>query len=283
MSENKVKKVALVGIDGAGKSTIMRRFLELSRIPKDEVMALTCPQFHDTPNVPLAQLSEALDVFSKTSDEMASFELKASALFLQMTLYGPIEGFMLDNFKPKMLISERHPIVDTLAYGPFYSVMVKEVPDADNCQQPLSEKINQVYGNAFDDILHWQDMQNGRQDQSLSIWDLPVYVRDLFASASPAEILAELSKQYRSDLPDVVLLLDPGLEAALERIQARSAGEAKELHEQSESLEHLRQSYLQVMEALKQAVPGIQVHVINTGSGEGVDETLQQVIDYLEI
>src|SRR5690349_3601377 len=145
MASMNVKEIAVVGIDGAGKSTLIRRFLELAPISKDKVMALTCPQYHDTPNVPLAHLSEAMYLYSKAADELHNFELKASTLFLQMTLHGTIKNFLLETFQPHILLNERHPIVDTLVYGPFYGLMIKETPDANKYQKKLQEKINTTH------------------------------------------------------------------------------------------------------------------------------------------
>jgi len=282
MDKSKTKKVALVGIDGAGKSTIMRRFLELAPIPKEKVSALTCPQYHDTKNIPLSDLSGAMDAFSRAADGLGSFELKAAAMVLQMTLFGPIEDFILENYRPEILISERHPIVDSLAYAPFYSSMIKSTPDPISSKKALEPIINDTYENAFADILHWQSMQNQRLNQDLSVWDLAEAMRDLFAE-SPDTIIAELQRQYRTSLPDVVLLLEPGLDVAMERIRARSSTEEKELHEQAESLGHLQKSYHHTLQMLHQYAPFIQTHIIKTGDGDDIDTTLNKVINFLDL
>ena len=39
---------------------------------------------------------------------------------MQMTLYGPVSGFIVDLFHPAILLSARHAVVDALAYGALY-------------------------------------------------------------------------------------------------------------------------------------------------------------------
>ncbi|MEM7394064.1 MAG: hypothetical protein AAF492_17120, partial [Verrucomicrobiota bacterium] len=159
--------MALAGIDGSGKSTVMRRFADLAREHDQNVFALTCPQFHDTPDVPLKELSRSLDAFSRASDSMGSFELKAAALFLQMTLYAPIEQFVEQTFRPEMILSERHPLIDTLAYGPFYTLMIREKPDLAGCEASLIEAIDREQSSGYRDILKWLDLYNARLGRQL--------------------------------------------------------------------------------------------------------------------
>lgn len=281
MSVNSIKKIAIVGIDGSGKSTIVRELLSQYPAKQDAVMALACPQYHDKPNIPLSDLSKAMDVFSKTADTLGSFELKAAALFLQMTLYGPIEQFLLEQYQPKLLISERHPIIDALAYSPFYTFMINQRPSPEAFEKPLAEAINQVYDHAYADILQWQTLQNKRLQQTTSIWELPFFLKALVEKA-PEIVFKELSQQFRSSLPDTVLLLDPGIDEAIKRIHERSSDqEEKELHESGESLKYLSQSYSETLRNLQKIAPSMQIATINTGNGKSIENTIAQVREYM--
>ncbi len=245
------KKIAVVGIDGAGKSTVVRRLLELAG---GEVSAMTCPAYHDTPNAPLAELSRAMEDFSRAADSLGSFELKATALFLQMTLYGPVERFFLETFRPRHLVSERHALVDSLAYGPFYTRMIRRAPDRSALEGPLRERL----GAGYEAILAW----------SPALWEVALQVRDLFSLPWPEQI-SELGRAYRTRLPDSVLFLDAPVATALERLSGRSQAE---LHEKAAVLAELRESYLKVLERLE-----VETHVIR--SSGSLEETLQGVLE----
>jgi len=266
------RRVAIVGIDGAGKSTVIRKFMEQTPSPVGEVEILHCPLYHESPNVPFAQLSRELDGFSRASDALGSFEMKAVAMFYQMTLYGPVERFYLEELRPQILLSDRHALVDSLAYGPFYLQMVRKPADRDRLERPLRERLN----GAWESVHRWHERESHRLSRSVSLWDLPLHVTGLFRLPFP-ELVLELSRQYRTSLPDVVLLLDVPGAVAQERIAQRAG--AGELHEQTEFLEALRRSYHRVMEALK---PLVETHVIDAGSGSNIDRSFQEVVSKLK-
>lgn len=228
------KRIAVVGIDGCGKSTLVRKLLTPG------TMTMTCPLYHDTPNAPLAELSRQLDVFSRAADQLGSFELKATALYLQMTLYGPVERFLVETFRPEVLISERHALIDSLAYGPFYLQMLKKAPDR-KLEPALREKID------YDPVAKWAERCG------TPLWDTAMAVRDVFLSP---DAIHGLAQAYQTGLPEVVCFLDIDPEVAIERIKHR---EEKELHEKVEVLAQLRQSYLQVMDFLR---PHVEVKVL---------------------
>lgn len=261
----KTRRVAVVGIDGAGKSTLIRRFLETAPVAKDEVEVLRCPLYHETPDAPLGRFSRDLDAFSRAADALASFELKAVAMFYQMTLYGPVERFLIEELQPRLLLSERHALVDSLAYGPFYRQMVRKNVDPATMEGPMREGL----GTGWESVLRWHGAESRRLGRTLSLWELPLHVTGLFQRPLP-DLIAELSRQYRTELPDVVLLLDVPAATAARRVAQREG--AKELHEEAGFLEALRKSYHQVLEALR---PLVETHVIDTG--KRTEESLREI------
>ena len=88
--------------------------------------------------------------------------------------------------------------------------------------------------------------------------------------------VAALCRAYRTDLPDVVAILDLPGEVARARISGRQAGDApEEMHERTELLETLRQAYLEVGRRLAQQ-HHVRVHVIDaTGDEASLDEAVQ--------
>jgi hypothetical protein len=227
--------------------------------------------------VPLRDLSIALDEFSKESDRMGNFELKALSMYLQMTLYAPIEHFIQETFSPQIIISERHPVIDTLAYGPFYKAMIRQAPDMAALDKPLREAIDGVVPGGFAAIHDWCQRHNTKTGREIEFKDMSFFLRDLF-SRPLTEVVESVLRQYQTPFPDIVIMLDPGIDIALQRIAQRSQGEDKELHENAESLGHLRESYLGLMQNIQTLLPQIQTFVIDTGNVV-VDESLQHVIE----
>lgn len=267
------KKIAVVGIDGCGKSTVIRRFQELSPLKKGEARVMHCPLYHTTPNSPLSELSAQMDTFSQAADRLGSFELKAAALYLQMTLYGPVESFFLETFHPQFLLSERHALVDSLAYGPFYGTLVQKDLSEATWGHPLKKELNQGKEETFDAIEAWHNQENKRGGRTTSFWDIAHDVQTIFQQPFD-QTIPLLEERYRTTLPDVVLLLDLPGEVAQQRVGKREA-QTRELHETESMLTALRNSYHQVIEKLGNRV---ETHIIDTGSGASIDDTLEKVL-----
>ncbi|MEM7394314.1 MAG: hypothetical protein AAF492_18400, partial [Verrucomicrobiota bacterium] len=111
--------------------------------------------------------------------------------------------------------------------------------------------------------------------------DLPFFLRDRFSKPMDA-ILEELFGLYQTTFPDVVVLLDPGLDVAVDRISERAGDAEKELHETSDSLRQLSQSYAGVIKELKTRRPDIASFVVNTGGGD-VDDSLKAIIESINL
>jgi len=155
------RTIAIVGIDGSGKTTVIRRMLE--RLPSrwDVVGLINCPDYHEIPNAPLAQLSRDLDAFSQIADGLGDFQLKGVALYLQMTLYGPLSRFVVDTFHPRLLLSARHAVFDSLAYGSLYANIMKKPLDRARHEAALRELLPHIAfatpGDALDVARTLQD------------------------------------------------------------------------------------------------------------------------------
>src|SRR5690349_20980970 len=94
-------RVAITGVDGSGKTTVIRELRKLYAQKPNEIFAFRAPQFHEDPNLPFGPLSKAIDdlsVFADLSqDPVESVSLKCLALFLSMTLYGDIERHVVSS------------------------------------------------------------------------------------------------------------------------------------------------------------------------------------------
>jgi thymidylate kinase len=268
--------VAVAGIDGCGKSSVIRRFSERWRETRGpRALALTCPTYHETPNAPFARLSERLHRFSRVSDALGSFELKGAALYLQMTLHGPVERCLLETYQPACLLIEHHSLVDTLAYGAIYTAMIRK--HADPALEPLlREKLDAGAPGSYDEIVQWAALHAEQTGMPSSLFELGAAVARVLARPR-AEIVPELTRLYGTGLPDVLLVLDLPVQLAIERLRARGDVQG-ELHEQAPMLEQLRRNYHDVAEYLSRDHSKTETFVIDAASSGSVDETLREVV-----
>ncbi len=272
------KVLGVVGIDGSGKTSVIRRFVELSRAGRgfDRAIAMTCPRYHDTPDVPMSALSRQLDALSGSADALGSPHLKVAAMFLQMSLFGLVERFLIDAYEPAVLLSEHHAVIDSLAYGPLYGKLLRGAPDRDKLGAPLGARMAAIDPEALDGIDRWLRWEGRRLGQTLDLWALPEYALELLRL--PQEALIErVARHYRTGLPDAVLVLDLPIEIAVARLSAREG--QGEIHEQADLLEALRRQYLAVPQLLAREHPEVATFVVDTSAPGGVDAVLAQVVD----
>lgn len=267
-------RIAIVGIEGAGKSTVIRRLLEARA--HEEIGVIHCPTYHANPDAPLGSLSRAVEAYSNAADELGSFELKAAALYLQMTLYGPVERALEHAFSPRFVISECHPIVDTLAFGPFYQRMVQKRVDPRTWAGPLEEALERRVPGAYQTLLAWHDSESRRLGRTTSFWELPHEVCDQLGRRFD-EIVCEFSLRYRTGLPNEIVLLDIAEEEAHARVRTRSA-DGTELHETAGHLGALRNSYSASLDALSRSHPEIRIHRIEAGEGRSTNACVDEIL-----
>lgn len=270
------RTIAIVGIDGSGKTTVIRRMLE--RLPSrwDVVGLINCPDYHEIPNAPLAQLSRDLDAFSQIADGLGDFQLKGVALYLQMTLYGPLSRFVVDTFHPRLLLSARHAVFDSLAYGSLYANIMKKPLDRARHEAALSERMEQYRAGSYDALLQWSAHIARRAGCDEEFWRLDRHVLEVFSN-SGRELVTVLEREYQTTLPDAVIFMDTPAETAQARIEGRQE-KTQELHERSDMLAMIRRNYLDALSLLHVAYPDIETHVVNTGDGGGIDHTVDEVI-----
>jgi len=267
--------IAVAGIDGCGKTSLIRRFTELWPDGSGGVLTLTCPNYHLTPNAPFARLSERLHQFSTTADALGSVELKGAAMYLQMTLHGPVERCLLDAYRPACLLTEHHSIVDTLAYGAIYTSMIRGYADA-ALEAPLRAAIDSHAPGGYDEIVKWAALHAQQVGTPKSLFELGLAVARLLTQPRPA-IVAELTRRYGVGLPDVLIVLALPVPLAIERLRARGDVQ-RELHEQAPMLEHLRRFYHDVAEYLRREHPAVEILVIDVAKSGTVEETLREMM-----
>lgn len=268
------RRVALVGIDGAGKSAVLAALREAAR--GQSVRTMTCPDFHDTADAPLQHTSQALKRFSQGSDHLGSAELKALAMYLQMTLYGPVERFFLDTAAPQVLVSERHPLVETFVYGKLYQLLAGADPDTvAAAAHQLESALDAAQPGTHAAVTAWHDAECRRLGRTLTLAQRFHDVADALNADFPSA-MAEFGRRYRTRLPDVVLWLDAPADDAARRCAAR--GTPGEVHETVPYLSLLRQQYAEFAEQLTTAFPSVVFRTISTGTGVDLATSVQACI-----
>lgn len=271
------RRIAVVGIDGCGKSSVICRLRELAPSRPDAFFAMTCPDFHDTRDAPLQQLSGQLKAFSDGCDEIGSPEMKALAMYFQMTLFGAVERFFLDTFAPSVLVTERHPLVEVLVYGPFYLLLAQPEWDGNALESAIADVLDKYRPGTFETIRRWHLAEANRLGIDCDIWGMLPEVAALLPQSAES-VVAAFTKRFRTDLPDVVLWLDAPPEQAAARCSARTGGARMETHETPEFLGALRDGYLRVRDIFATDFPEVRFHRIDTGDNVCLDESVRQCV-----
>lgn len=270
-------RLAVVGIDGSGKTSVVARLRDRAGV-EGEIATIHAPIFHESPNAPLQLLSRQMHAVSLAADTVELRELKAAMLYLQMTLYGVVERSAIDAFEPRCVVSDRHAMVDTLAYGPLYRSMLGAVLDPDEWDPLLRERLADAPPNSLDATIAWHERLAARLGHSTGFWELPDEVGSVF-EREPAEVLEEFARRYQTELPDAVVLLDVEPEEALRRSATRTQA-SSELHEDATTLERLRRIYAAALETLERDCPHVAIHRLEV-TDLSLDETLDGVLELL--
>ncbi|MGW0421172.1 hypothetical protein [Streptomyces sp. NPDC003015] len=256
-------RVAVVGIDGTGKTTVLRRLGE-----RDGFAVVHAIRAHDDPRSPVAGLSRALAGASAAADAVGRIQLKVAVLYLQLCLYGPSERHA--SRETRILLADRHPLVDPLVYLPLFVHLVSNGEPGDDVrtwwrtQEPGAARA----------VREWMAVRAGHTDP----WALGEEVLRLGARP-PGEMLDRLGRRFGVTAPDGVLLLDLPVAQALGRTRDRTRD--RELHETTAFLSTTRQRYEAVLDWLAQARPDIARQRVDC-AGLGVDEVADRIRDAVE-
>jgi thymidylate kinase len=268
-------RIALVGIDGSGKTTTIAH-LRRRLGAEGDVVTVHSPSFHENPNAPLQQLSRQMREVSLVADEIGAFGLKVTMLYLQMTLYGAVERGMIEAFRPHCVVSDRHALVDTLAYGTVYKSLAPEPLDREILEPLLHHHLSSP--EALEATIAWQQRLERRLGGEVDFWDLALDLDRAF-DAGPAEILAEFSRRYATSPPDTIVLLDVEPVETMRRAAVREEA-SSELHEDPAILETLRGMYSHALDLLVEHCEDISVHYI-CGDRLSPEETTEALVGFL--
>ncbi|MFG1665888.1 hypothetical protein [Streptomyces sp. Y7] len=253
-------RVAVVGIDGSGKTTVLRRAAE-----RDGFAVVHAVRGHDDPNSPFAGLSRALAGASAAADAVGRIQLKVAVLFLQLCLYGPGERHAAH--RSAIVLADRHPLVDPLVYLPLFGHLARnDEPGSD-----VAAWWHEQEPDAARAVRAWLEARTGHTDP----WTLGEELLRL-GTRPPEEMLDRLTHRFGVTPPHGVLLLDLPVQQALRRTGERLRD--SELHETAAFLTAARQRYESVLDWLTRTHPDLTGQRIDC-SGLSVDEVADRVRD----
>ncbi|KUN61403.1 hypothetical protein AQJ46_36755 [Streptomyces canus] len=256
-------RVALVGIDGVGKTTVLHRLRE-----RDDIAVVHAVRGHEDPNDPSADLSAALAGASSAADDLGRVQLKVAVLYLQLCLFGPAER-QAARRRPTLL-TDRHPLVDPLVYLPMFASLARDAePGGDveawwHKQEPGEAKA----------VRDWLRAAGGTADP----WELGTEVLR-WGTLPSHELLGRLGRSFGVTLPEGVVLLDLPVTQALRRTRERARD--SELHETRAFLSATRQRYVAVLDRLAQTRTELSVRRVDCAD-RSVDEVGAHVLDALD-
>jgi len=214
--------VAVLGIDGSGKSTLSR---EVSRALSDAFrVCLVSDRLefyeheHQKEVQPLLteKVREAVGRYAKTAKSLKHYKIpKMAELLLRDHIMGEVQRW----YSPDILVLDGCPLINLAAWAKIYK---GEYFDTDACSAALR-------------ILSGKDEATGKDDTVLAKFpELAALKRFGLASMR---------------LPDAVIMLDVAPSVSVARIKGR--GEKRQVHETEEKLAKLREGYLMVCDVVK--------------------------------
>lgn len=258
--------ISLTGIDGTGKTTAIRHLKALTAEDPSFLQAFRAPQFHEDPETPLGRISAAIDALSVLADQKRDPVLKGVALFLSMTLYGDVENYYTTTYRPKILIGERQPLADCLAYSVFYVQLIGG-PFEKEALEPLIQST--IGPEAFQALKNWVKLLAKRDrifEREEGFWGLSSALKQLF-ELPKLELLSKLKDIFHLRNPDQIIILQVSQEKLSERlIQKAGSGTERELHERQTVLEQLQRALTQSCDLLKHYQPDLKIHCIDTSN-----------------
>jgi thymidylate kinase len=249
-------RIAVVGIDGSGKSELITALN--NRLPADSARALRCPDFHHVVDGPLHETSQHLAALGAAADRAAHPAVKAATLYLRMTLFGPVERFVVDTYRPDILFCERHPLVETMVYAPSYELLAgRQTRSAGQTLQLIIDAAEAMQPGTAAAVSRWQALTSSRSgigsDLETTLGEVVSILSMPFAHA-----VERMADCYRTRLPHGVIWVDTSVDEAARRLRVR--GDLLEVHENQTSLRQLRHQYTVVLPMLESL--GVPVHRI---------------------
>lgn len=255
---------SIVGIDGSGKDYRLAQIM--AKVDPSVFFPLPCTAYHHSAYCGNPALSRTLQRLGEEADRKSDAALKGISLFLKMLLFGQELRHLQESHQAEVVLSTRHPVIDTPAYARFFLQRLEM--SAEDRTQVLS-RVQSLLSPA-----EWKlvaALLSSVKDR-LNMEPIPEFIART-ARLDWAEQLKIYTGVFNIPLPDRILFLHPPAATILERLQART-GRTRETHEDALFIPILNKYLEQVLSALCNWKPEVKLYAI-PNTGEAIDGTVR--------
>jgi 1-acyl-sn-glycerol-3-phosphate acyltransferase len=225
--------VAVLGIDGSGKSTVSRKIaVSLSRqgrvcLVTDSLEFFEGERRKSLQPLPSERIRQALGRYAKTAKSLKHYKIpKLAELLLRDHLMEQVRRW----YAPAIIVLDGSPLINLTAWARLYK---KEGLDAATCAKAMR-------------VMTGRDEAIGKSDA--------------LYSKLPELAALKRFRLTRMELPTAVAMLDVEPAVAIARIESR--GEKMQVHETEAKLCRLREGYLMVCEVVREEF-GLPVQILD--------------------
>jgi thymidylate kinase len=257
--------VTICGVDGTGKTTLIKNIEKSDFARNKKVMALRTPQFHECVAVPheLGAVSKAADQLGLLADRVNAPALKAAALFLAMSLTGDVIAALTDRkhgqMVPLLLILERDPYLDTISYASLY---LSELKSGGAGSMQIGAIVEQNLGReTLGVIVNWIAALNERFTGTkgpCGFAELMAIIAGVFSGGINAQ-KKNIEKVFHVREPEKTFILAASPALIEERLVLKAQNAPREFHERTDVLLRLQEKYFQIADGLNRTVKRIDV------------------------
>ncbi|OQP64464.1 hypothetical protein A3860_21080 [Niastella vici] len=261
-----IKTILLTGLDGCGKSTV---FSKLQNEKPDHVSLITLPHIDEKalpPQSAIQKQTQLLNQMSQQADENTWSDLKALALFGSMLLY---EKLALEMCTPltRILICERHPLIDSLIYAKFYAQRI--TPGYLNRER--MDYYNTAYGELLAQMVGLLPIKS-KGDYAVEIFN---FISETFNDAVVPD--GRIKELFKVALPNKIFFLKAASQILFDRISVRQVAEP---HEKLQILTLLDKGYDALFDHISEKYK-TPVEYIDAASFEKLDKFYDRLLDEL--
>lgn len=257
-----MEQILITGLDGSGKSTILKALSELRKNQTFDVLLLPHMDIESLNNDPELKTTAAfVNMLSLEADMVKIPQLKAIAIFASMLLFKNLVKYKTSPGL-RTLYCERHPLVDTGIYAQFYAGKMGE----GTIDIHLQKRIDEAYKTEIEYLIRLIPSKLFHR-KSKSIASLAEFITQWFFVENKLDS-KKLKRLFQVDLPSKIYYLKASPEILIQRIAARTMHEA---HETVDILTKLSHAYDVLFTGLLKEYPAM-VEIVNANDARSLDD-----------
>jgi thymidylate kinase len=231
------KTILITGLDGSGKSTLFSK-LEAANLAHVTLVSALHVDVDTLPdNSELKKPIALLNEMNQEADAKNRDDFKAIALFCAMVLFGKLVEEK-STAATRIVVCERHPLVDTFAYAQFY---VPRLSSSGSMDLEMLLYFSTKYEALFSFILAQLPIEN-KDEGVIAIYK---FIKTFFIKKIAPD--AETETVFQTSVPDKIFFLKAPPEVLMDRISSRKVIEA---HEKLSVLSQLETTYDTLLEKI---------------------------------